>query len=310
MPPYRYLFGPLPSRRFGRSLGVDLTPLKTCTLDCAFCQLGHTPETTIRRAEHVPLADVLEELRTWQAADGKTDFITLAGSGEPTLHTGFGAVIDWVNRETPHRSLLLSNGTLMDREPVRRAAAAASIVKVSLSAWDQASFERLMHPHPALRFEAIMEGYRALRAECRGELWLEVFLVPGVNDTPEQVARIAELAAQLSPDTIQLNTAVRPAADRKIVPLDGARLARLALCFNPVAEPCRPAGATDAGTRSELPTAAALASIVRRHPLSLAGLARFFEVAPADLAPLLAELRAGGGIREETRDGDTFYLPG
>ena len=112
MSDYRYVFGPVPSRRFGRSQGVDLTPLKTCSLDCGFCQLGHTPRTTLRRDAFVPIGDVLSELRRWQAADGQTDFVTLAGSGEPTLHTDFGDVIRWTRQESAHRSLLLSNGSL------------------------------------------------------------------------------------------------------------------------------------------------------------------------------------------------------
>ena len=111
--PYRHLFGPVPSRRFGRSLGVDMVPAKTCTLDCLFCEVGPTSALASNRREYVPLAEVLGELRDWTAAGGDTDFVTVAGSGEPTLHTGFGEVLAFVAGETRFRSALLTNGTLL-----------------------------------------------------------------------------------------------------------------------------------------------------------------------------------------------------
>ena len=145
MATYAHLFGPVRSRRFGRSLGVDLQQagVKRCTLNCIFCQLGATPATCVVRQPDVPVEAVLAELDTWRRSGEPTDFITLAGTGEPTLHPRFGEVIDWIRRETPYRSLLLSNGTLFTRTEVRRDAARADVVKVSLHAWDAATFHRI-----------------------------------------------------------------------------------------------------------------------------------------------------------------------
>ena len=126
---YRYLFGPVPSRRFGRSLGIDLTPHKTCSLDCVFCQLGRTAQPTLDRKVYVPTDAVIAEIDHWRHAGGRADYLTLSGSGEPTLHTEFGRVLAALAGQ-PIPSVLLTNGTLLDRPDVREAASLASVVKV------------------------------------------------------------------------------------------------------------------------------------------------------------------------------------
>ena len=269
MPAYRHLFGPVHSRRFGRSLGVDLVCPKTCSLNCLFCQLGPTPATTTERRADVPVNEIVAELNAWLRAGGQTDFVTLGGSGEPTLHPRFGDVLRWVRDNMPFRSLLLSNGTLFSLEEVRRDAALADVVKVSLHAWDQASFERIARPHASLRLDAILEGYRRFRSLFRGRLHLEVFVVPGINDQPEQMARIARLAIPFRPDAIQLNTLDRPPADSLVQTVPSVTLAKLAPLFSPVAEipACHPPGVSTVS--ADLPDADALAALVRRHPASL-----------------------------------------
>ena len=155
---FKYLFGPVPSRRFGRSLGVDLTPFKTCSFDCVFCQLGRTPEETIIRKEYVPMDDVLSELDTWLKTDGQADYITLSGSGEPTLHSKFGEIFDFVHSHSSIPTVLLTNGTMLHLPEVRDAAARSDVVKVSLSAWDQDSYEWVNRPHSQLSFEQQVQG--------------------------------------------------------------------------------------------------------------------------------------------------------
>ena len=131
------------SRRLGWSLGIDLVPAKTCNFNCPFCQVGTTPQPTLARRAYVPLREVLDELEDWCARGERADVITLAGSGEPTLHSGCGEVLSAVRAWRQHRALLLSNGALLYRPPVRRDACRADVVKASLSAWDQASFARI-----------------------------------------------------------------------------------------------------------------------------------------------------------------------
>jgi wyosine [tRNA(Phe)-imidazoG37] synthetase (radical SAM superfamily) len=156
----------VPSRRFGRSLGIDLTPHKTCSLDCVFCQLGRTPEKTLERKTYVPTGDVIDEIDHWLQTDGNADYLTLSGSGEPTLHAEFGRVLAHLRRQ-PIPSVLLTNGTLLDRPEVREAAALARVVKVSLSAWDQKSFEWVNRPHRQLEFTTLVDGMKAFRKPVR-----------------------------------------------------------------------------------------------------------------------------------------------
>jgi len=233
---FRYLFGPVPSRRFGRSLGVDLIPHKTCSLDCVFCQLGQTSNKTTIRKEYTPTADVLSEIDNWFASDGRADFITLSGSGEPTLHSKFGKILEYIKTKTDIPSLLLTNGSLLHLPEVREAASVASTIKISLSAWHQASFEWVNRPPPQLNFDQLLEGQKSFRKQYKGQLYLEVFLVPGMNAMPKDVRKIARLAKEIAPDRIQLNTAVRPSSEDFVTPLPRDRMEKLTRLFEPKAE--------------------------------------------------------------------------
>jgi len=234
--PYRHIFGPVPSRRLGRSLGVDLVALKTCSFNCVFCQVGRTPRTTLERAEYVPVDDVLEEVRDWLDTGGSADVITLSGSGEPTLHARFGEVLAGIRALTDIPTVLLTNGSLLLLREVREGAANASIVKASLSAWDQVSFEAVNRPDRGLRFEDVAAGLRQFRAEFEGELWLEVFALAGINADEDGMRRIAGMVRDIRPDRVHLNTVVRPPAEAAAVPVSVALLERFAGLFTPRAE--------------------------------------------------------------------------
>ena len=286
MPTFSHLFGPVPSRRYGRSLGVDLAVPKTCTLNCRFCQLGPTPQTSVNRTDQPPIAEILSELRGWLATGQIADFITACGSGEPTLHTHFGDLFHFVRAETACRSLLLSNGSLFHLPEVRRDAALADVVKISLHAWDQASFEQIARPHPSLRFDAILEGYRAFRQQFSGRLDLEVFIVPGLNDQLDQAQCIACLAQSFSPDTITLNTAVRPPADNSVTACPPERLQAITSLFGPAAQET---GAEPATAPVAL-TEEAITALVSRHPVSLQTLAATFHKPEAEMRAFLEPL--------------------
>jgi len=215
---YRYIYGPVSSRRFGRSLRIDLTPYKTCSLDCVFCQLGRTRCKTIERKEYVPAAAVLAEIMNWIETDRDADVVTLSGSGEPTLHTGFGEVIKNLKQQSIP-TVLLTNGTLLDIAEVREAAIKADTVKASFSAWNQPSFEWLNRPFSGLTFNCLKEGIKRFRSKFKGQLWIEVFLVMGINSMEAVVEKIATAVKEVKPDRIHLNTAVRPPAEDFVVAL-------------------------------------------------------------------------------------------
>ncbi len=298
---FRHLFGPVPSRRLGRSLGVDLNPLKVCTENCIYCQIGRTTELTAARQEWVPTADVLAELDRWQAGGGQADFITLSGSGEPTMHTGFGLVLAHVRAMGRCQTALLSNGSLMWRPEVRQAATLADVVKVTLSAWDEASFARIHRPAAGLTFARLLTGARALRQEYRGQLWVEVMLLANINDAPERVRAIAELARTLAPDAIHLNTVTRPAqAGVAVQRVSAAWLHTVAAWFQPLAEVPEFTGQMPAPDRM---TDAEWVESLARHPLALAALAAAAGVPEAAVEQRLAGLVAAGRVVVEDRDG-------
>jgi len=301
---YEYLFGPVPSRRLGRSLGVDLVPLKTCSYDCVFCQIGRTSGLTLERREYVPVEDVLAELERWLRAGGSADTITLSGSGEPTLHSRFGEVLEGAGRLCDTRRTLLSNGSLMYLPEVRRAAAAADVVKVSLSAWDQPSFETINRPHGGLQFDAVAGGLRRLGAEFEGELWLEVFVLPGVNSDEESMRRIAAIASDIAPARIHLNTAVRPPCEEWAEAAAVERLEAFAALFEPRAEVIadyRGKTATQAGGKR------AILAMLARRPCSAEDVAASFGLAVADASMRLEELAAAGEVKVERREGRDYY---
>jgi wyosine [tRNA(Phe)-imidazoG37] synthetase (radical SAM superfamily) len=233
---YKYLFGPVPSRRLGWSMGVDLTPFKTCTLDCVFCQLGHTTRKTAARCEYVSTLAVKREIAAWIKKDGKADFITLAGSGEPTLHTRFGEIIDFIHGRSDIPVALMTNGTTLAQPDVRDGACRADVVKVTLSAWNEELFQEIHRPCAGVTLRRLLDGERALRRVFRGQLWVEVFLMQGVNSTTDDVRRLAELVRTLKPDRVQLNTAIRPPAEPVARALTRFRLETLARLFDPPAE--------------------------------------------------------------------------
>ncbi|MBM4142303.1 MAG: radical SAM protein [Lentisphaerae bacterium] len=304
VPAYRYLFGPVPSRRLGRSLGVDLLAGKSCTFNCVFCQLGAaSPVPPVRRA-YAPVRDVASELERWLASGREADAITLSGSGEPTLHTGFGEFLAAARGMTTIRRVLLSNGSLMHLPEVRRDASAADVVKVSLSAWDQASFEAVNRPHAALKFEVLLDGLRRLAVEFAGELWVEVFVVPGLNAAEADMRRVAELAAGLRPAKIHLNTAVRPAADAGVAAEARERLERLAALFTPRAEVIadfRGIPRAGAGGRDEL------LAMLSRRPCAAEDVAAAFGLDAAEARRRLDALARECLVRAELRGGRKYY---
>jgi len=230
---FKYLFGPVASRRFGRSLGIDLLGQRVCSFNCIFCEAGPTQTCTLARDAYVPVALVLGEFRAWLGAGGTADVVTLAGRGEPTLHTGFGTVIDGIHALCKLPVVLLSNGSLLWMPEVRRDAVRADIVKISLAGWDDASIARLNQPATGLSFQAYLAGMRAFRKTFTGELRLEVMFVAGVNDSEAAARRIAACAAGIGADRIELNTVVRPPADRQAGPVPVAVLERYAGWFGP-----------------------------------------------------------------------------
>jgi len=208
---YKYLFGPVPSRRLGMSLGVDLVTHKICSLDCVYCECGKTTNLTCERKEYVPVNDVLEELEHYFLNSPDPDYITFSGSGEPTLNTGIGKIIDFIKDKKKDVSIaLLTNGTLLYQEEVRCEILNADLIIPSLDASSDHIFKKINRPCAELNMEKYVQGLIDLRNEFKGQIWLEVLILPGFNDSSEELKLLKDNIGKIRPDKIQLNTLDRP----------------------------------------------------------------------------------------------------
>jgi wyosine [tRNA(Phe)-imidazoG37] synthetase (radical SAM superfamily) len=301
----KYIFGPVPSRRLGRSLGVDIIPFKTCTLSCVYCQLGDTPATTLERREYVPADDVLAELRAYLEKDRDIDWITFSGSGEPTLHSGIGAIIRRIKAMTPVPVCVITNGTLLHLPEVRKDIVEADAVMPSLDAATEGVFRAVCRAHPDLRATDIVEGLAAFRKEYRGKIWLEILLVAGLNDTPEELEALHEAVRRIDPDSIQLNTVVRPPADRSMHALTRERMEEVRAFFGGKAEII--ASFAHEGTRAGTTGPEEVFATVARHPDTSEEIAAALGAGKEEVENILEGLEELGKVRRIEYGGSWYW---
>lgn len=305
VPHTRYAFGPVPSRRLGRSLGVDLVPPKTCTFDCVYCQLGRTTELTVERACRAPVDDVLADVARRLAAE--PDYLTVSGSGEPTLHSEIGEVIRGLHELSDVPVAVLTNGSLLYLPEVRRALRAADRVIPSLDVPDEALFEAVNRPHAALTFDSLVDGLVRFREEYDGVLALEVLLLGGVTDSVDVVTRLAPLIERIAPDVVQLGTVIRPPAEagvRAVPPevlhdraalLPGRVEVTVDVAPPPVDAPLA-AVATDA------------VELVARRPCTVDDVAAGLGIHPGEALKLLRALSLEGRVETRREGQRTYYV--
>jgi wyosine [tRNA(Phe)-imidazoG37] synthetase (radical SAM superfamily) len=301
----KYLFGPVPSRRLGLSLGVDIIPLKTCTQNCVYCQLGITGALTLERKPYVPVEAVLSELRESIAAGLQADYITLSGSGEPTLNSQINEIIEGIKEITAIPVALITNGTLFTDPAVRADCANADIVLPSLDAGDEATFAKINCPHQKVNFGAFVEGLCRFRAEYSGQIWLEVFFCEGINTSHREVEKIRAAVLLIGPDKIQLNTAIRPGADKSVVRVHPDRLRAIATRLGPNAQVIADFSATGAdGPESDR---GSILDMLRRRPCRLEDICKGLGLTENDVNRHLSHLAETGAIISETADDTVFF---
>jgi wyosine [tRNA(Phe)-imidazoG37] synthetase (radical SAM superfamily) len=296
------IYGPVPSRRLGRSLGIDLVPLKTCSYDCIYCQLGRTTRKTVRRRRDIAPEDVLARLQPRLAT--RPDVISIAGSGEPTLYEPLGELIAAIKSITDVPVVVITNGSLLGLPEVQRSLASADIVVPSLDAPDAGLWARVNRPHADLTFAGVVDGVAAFRESFEGEVWLEVMVLEGLTSSPEVVSRIATLAARVAPDRVQLNTAVRPSSDTSVTAVHPADLERLAGLFRPAAEIIGHAVVVEDDLTVSLSDVLAL---LRRRPCSVADIAAGLGAHQGEIIKLVTALLDRGAIRTTMHNGHRYY---
>ena len=217
---YKHLFGPVPSRRLGISLGVDLIPHKVCSLNCVYCEVGETTNLTTERKEYIPINEILIELDEYLSQKPNLDFITFSGSGEPTLNSGIGEVINFLKKYYPkYKIALLTNSTLLSNKTLRDELKKIDLILPSLDSVTETGFKKLNRPSINLELTKIIEGLIAFTKEFEGNVWLEVFIVPGFNDSKEELESIKEIILKINPNKVQLNSLDRPGSEYWIKPI-------------------------------------------------------------------------------------------
>ena len=308
-PSQAHIYGPVPSRRLGYSLGVDILPYKTCTLDCIYCQLGTTSETTDRAGCFFEEQELLSQIQAAvTSSQGRIDYITFSGSGEPTLNAGLGSLIHKIKAMTDIPVAVLTNSTRLTREEVRQALREADLVIPSLDAATPDVFERVNRPHASLDIRDIIQSLILFRREFRGRFWLEVMLVAGINDAPDHIRELKEAADAIHPDKIQINTVVRPPAEGYARPLTPERMEEIRMIFGPKAEIIadfvrepRLSGREAVG--------AAIVDLVKRRPATLNDLANSLGLHRNEIIKHLDLLRKDGKIRIVSHKGRQYYEP-
>ena len=308
----RYVFGPIASRRLGASLGVDLVKAKTCSLDCVYCEAGATTVHTLERSEAVPVDAVIAELRGVLAKAPKLDFVTFSGAGEPTLNSRIGDVIGFVKREFPqYRVCLLTNGCGLFDPQLRRELDGLDVAIPSLDASNEEEFQKVNRPVAGLSFAKFLDGLRAFCRESTAEVLLELFVVPGANDSDASIARFAEIVRTLKVKKIQLNTLDRPAVAGWVKPAPPETLARFIRALSPIV-PVETAARRDAETkpgaelvRTEM--VCRILEITAKRDATAEELARDVDVELPVVEANLARLTAAGMLRIIRRPDGVFY---
>ena len=231
----KYVFGPINSRRLGRSLGVDLIPLKTCPLDCVYCEAKATTDLTVERREYVPVDVVLAELEEILKTSPELDYVTFSGSGEPTLNSRIGDVVKFVKGRYPQYKLcLLTNGLLLGDTQLQQEIAGVDLLIPSLDGSNAAEYEAINRPVKSMPFDKMLAGLADYLPRAPMPVYLELFVLPGVNDSDASIGRFAEIIRQLQVDKVQLNYLDRPGAVADLPVADEATLIRFLKALRPV----------------------------------------------------------------------------
>ena len=303
-----YIFGPVPSRRLGISLGVDLTPTKTCSFDCLYCQLSKTRFHTSVRSQFCDPESVMKELRAVLSEIAKPDWITISGTGEPTLHSGLGLILAEIKKLESAPSCVITNSSLMYMPAVRQELMLADRLLPTISTVNPRSFQRIHRPTADLRLEEILAGLQLFSRDYTGAIEVEIFVCPGINDSAEEIAGLRDYLRSLpNLESVYLNTAVRAALESEVSTADQGLLNSFRTALNlsiPVTTAFEHSFIPPRSSNWNRPAVSSdILKLLLRHPCSEKQLEQVLSSAPDQIIALLGELAAQGKIKQAS-NGD------
>lgn len=265
MPAMKYIYGPVPSRRLGISLGVSPIPKKTCNYSCIYCQLGRTDHLTNTRQMFFSIEDIITEFEDFIKSEVEFDIVTIVGEGEPTLYLGLGELITEIKKRTDKPVAVITNGALLYDPNVRLELQNADIVLPTLDAYDDESFKKINRPHGTIDFKKVNYGLKTFSEEYRGQLWIEIMLIDGINDDDESLRKYSDMLKELKCDRVYINTPIRPPAEAYVKAIDHERMNRAIDILGGISIDLL----ESEGFHSEIADHhEAIMSIIKRHPMN------------------------------------------
>lgn len=300
----KYIYGPVPSRRLGKSLGVDPIPSKTCNFQCIYCQLGKTTNFTNIRKNYFPKKEILTEIeKAIKLNENKFDYITFVGSGEPTLYKDLKDLIIRAKELSEKPVCVITNGSLIYQKEVQNTLISSDVVLPSLDAWDEKSFIKINRPHPSISFDNLIQGFIDFRKKFAGKFWIEVMLMKGINDTKEELLKIKEKLDLIKPDRIDINVPIRPPVEKWVKIPDKNVIPVLNEIFGDYANINFPEVGKFSIYSSDFEEE--LISILERHPMRQDQIIETFSSADFNKNKILSQLRK---LKLQKRIKDINYL--
>ena len=285
---------------------MDIIPFKTCTLDCIYCQLGKTTKKTIKRREYFSPEKIVSQVKKVLSSGQHIDYITFSGSGEPTLNTMIGKLIREIKKLTSIPVAVLTNSTLLARKSVRRALRGADLVVPSVDAVTEEVFAAINRPYHSLTAEGVVNGLREFRSEFKGEIWLEIMLVKGVNDSPSHIRKLKKVISEIQPEKVQLNTVIRPPSEKSSRPLSRQELEKIREILGEKCEIIAEFRSKEQFPPSE-DIEETILSMIRRRPVTLTDIFTSLGKQKNEIAKSLNGLLKDKKINRVVHKGLTYY---
>ncbi len=315
MKKYKYLFGPVSSRRLGQSLGVDLVPFKTCSLNCVYCECGLTTNLTAKQAEYVPTKDVLAELDDLLSTNPNLDFITFSGNGEPTLHNGFLEIAAYIKSNYPqYKVCLITNSTLMADESftarlLNNGHSCIDVIMPSLDAITQDVYEKIDQPEATVKANEVTAALEHFSQQFDGKIWLEIFILPGVNDTDDELQQFEKVLKNMRVDKVLLNCLDRPAPYDWVKAATSEQMQRVKLFFTSCGIESEIIGKVTTAVANEIVAdpKATIIELISRRPSTVEDLIQATGKTAPEVKSILDELAIDHALEVTTEARGNFY---